>query len=209
MVICNPHGDKRKRSGVAAKNPEKLCYKPEKYALPFEVEMLFGKYYNNASRFAEDLCSSNDTQEVARLIDMVHGLHHVKHSIKEWLDFEWQRENFFTIVNERAANISMDDQVDAAMLWLYERVHFESPEAFQNRARFAQSTKVPLGGHLHTSATMKKDLSPEATRCMAELFRVDYELLRDLKDTLCKTEDCLRGINSILARRSFLFSKSE
>eukprot|EP00977_Amphora_coffeiformis_P015356 scaffold4510_cov183-Amphora_coffeaeformis.AAC.41 len=129
MVLCNPHGDKRKKSGLAANDPQKLC-KP--FTSPKEIQLLFHEYHNNATGFAEDLCSSNETR-TAQLVQMANSLQHFQTHLGHWLNFTWKSENMFAIVAENAVNVSLEDETDAAVHWLYNRIKFESPEEFQNR----------------------------------------------------------------------------
>ena len=207
LVLCNPHGDTRTMAScpTVLSDLTRLC----KQAPPMEAELLFGEYYSDANRAAEDLCST-DTIKVERLRKLIHNLNHVEHPIQEWLDFPWKRINLFTIVDKRVANIGVEAQADAAVHWIYNRTQFEGKEAFQHRARFAlDHVKEESAVSMHTSKSIKKELSPKGVKCAAEFFRKEYDFLRDHGASLCQTNDCREGVHSILNRRSFLFSNTQ
>ena len=199
-IICNPQGDSRKVSSAASHDPAHLC---KANAPDAEKQLLFGPYYQDVNRLARDLCS-NDTNKTALLVQQIQQLQHAQSHIVDWLNFDWDPENMFAYVLEPAANVTVDDQIDASIVWVYDNIRFENPAVFQERALRAMATPT-TGQFAHSSKATKQALTPENEKCIAELYRKDYELLRDAKHLICKTRDCLKGIQSILSRRSFLF----
>ena len=199
-VVCDPDGDKRQRAQGASHNPEQFC----KRKATWSIKNLFRKFNRNASQLAEALCSSDP--QLANLAQAtMPQVHHSQIWIRDWLDFDWQPERMFALVAERNT-VELEPQIDTAMEWLYNRTQFESLELFRARQRRVQEQRhvADLGKFAHSSAgaqQTKHPLSLRAQQCLASHYRQDYELLRDKKEVLCKTQDCLRGIQAILDRR--------
>lgn len=193
-VSCNPFN-------------EKAC-KGRGRVNQLEADTLFRTYKENPSGFAESLCSANATVAKSSL-ERVQNLLHAKDSVSEWLDFGWTRENIFAFVVETAeAAADLNVQLDQAVEWLYESLHFEGPDMFSKRTRMAKNIKSKVGpSQLHSTKEKQRKLSPKAEKCVAEFYRKDYDLLRKHKEKLCKTRGCLAGIDSILRRRSALLSQ--
>lgn len=200
IVLCNPDGDERfgRGGGHAASRPERFCTNGNED----EKEGIFHVFRRDASLLAEGLCSSDaTTRTLARRT--LRSLQHAGKPIAQWLKFDWEQRNIFALVMEKGI-ARLDIQVDAAVEWLYERLSFESSTSFADRASFSKQQQI-TGKEQHTSKAIKRQLSPAGEKCVAQYYRRDYELLGEHKERLCKTRDCLEGIQSILDRRSFLF----
>lgn len=204
-ILCNPKaGDKRKHSNEAHRNPEKFC----KVAHKEEFHFIHDVFQGDANILAEALCTSSlpnattaSKSDVA--VNAIKRLQHAMYSLTDWLDFEWQSENMFAVVTEKQA-VDLVSQVDASMEWLFNHsVISETASKFKQRARLVSQQQIK-GNAEHSSKDVKKEISPKGVQCLAEYYRKDYVLLKDQKEKLCKTSECLTGIDSILKRRSFL-----
>ena len=204
-IICNPDGsDPRKIDNGASHNPQRFCKKMQKK----KTKHLFdGTFHHDANRVAEALCSLSDPK-LAQLANLtMPQVHHAQIFIHDWLDFDWKSEHLFALVVGDRDSFDLEAQVDAAMQWLHNRTRFETPELFRKRIQHAQR-RVVTGKYVHSafSPKGKRQLSLAAQKCLAEYYRKDYILLRDKKELLCKTEECLKGIQAILDRRMALLS---
>lgn len=224
MVLCNPDGDQREGgTGHPAVHPELFC-KNNTARRRDEVEGLFHLFRRNASLLAESLCSANATL-ASLAVQTMRSIEHARTGIVQWLDFDWTKRNIFAVVvlsssatttkgdNRKNSANSLPDQVDAAVEWLYERLSFESTASFANQTRLSQiqqrETTTTSHNNRHSSQSLKRDLSAAGAECVAKYYQRDYELLRRHKKRLCKTADCLAGIQSILDQRRFLFDDDD
>lgn len=210
-VVCDPDGDHRQVNHGASHDPTKFCKrKPRR-----DINLLFGsEFHRDANQLAQALCSARNTtlQTLAR--QTMQQVHHAQIWITDWLDnFAWQPNDMFALVvvaqqHGEATKIDLEPQIDAAMEWLYKRTRFESQAAFAVRRQgVQQSDKILVQGKFtHSAGKTKQPLSLQAEQCLAQWYRKDYELLQDKKHLLCKTDECLAGIQSILDRRSHLLS---
>ena len=196
-ITCGKN-DTRQINNGATRDTQKYCKRPN----PGEG-WIFIQYNGNASLFAESLCSSNATlRQEAR--EGIQRIQHANMALHKFLNFTWKPQHLFPIVTERGV-ADLESQIDASLQWLYDRDPFEDADSFQNRTSYARRRRV-AGSLTHSSGRDKKALlSLQAQQCLAEYYRKDYELLQTLSDKgVCKTEDCNRGLRSILERRKSL-----
>ena len=176
-----------------------------KRGYPDEAQVLHEWYHQNASALAEDLCAE-PTQRRQRAQQGLAAIGHAQHSLSEWLDFEWQTSRIFPIVLESGSNTttSVTDQGDDAILWLNNETHFlPSPAAFQRRWYRAKHNPRVQTVQRNSAGHHKQDLTPAAQACLLRYYARDYQMLRRVKDALCKTNACRAAIESILHRRGF------
>lgn len=194
-IVCNPYREGKKEKGC------------QQNSSPLEKDALFHTYNDDASALAEDLCSLNEAvaQEAWR---MLRKIRHAQDFLAKWLDFDWNPENMFGIVLEKGNHTAnLEFQVDLAIEWIYSKLAFESSDDFANRiSQKAKREGIARASRLHSSAGEKRALSPEAFKCLAMLHKRDYEALREQKHHLCKTDECVAGIDSILNRRETLLA---
>lgn len=199
LKICHPEKDKRiERPKTMGKRG---CLSDlGKENLQNETEVLFYRYDQNASLLAEDLCSTNETTaRIAR--ESLDTILHAKDSISDWLDFYWNGTKIYPLVLEPGAE-DLEDQIDNSMLWLHNVSHYQPLKNFERRAAFAMTRgrlAMPLAKH--TSSEAKKSLTPAAETCLIKFYQKDYQLLKELLDSACKTNGCRQAIQSILDRR--------
>lgn len=216
MILCNPDGDQRQKLTPSAgappntveQHPDRFCKDSNQRG---EKNALFRLYKQNATMFAESLCSRNNrtSKEARRFLH--EKLHHARHSIRAWNSLAPPEKHVFIVVSEASSGIaSLEDQVDDYVEWLHGRLKFESDESFQNRKAFVKQQGVNRDETiLHSSQQDRRHGFPqEAVECVAANYRKDYELLSSRMESLCKTDVCLTGIRSIIQRRSFLLTKN-
>ena len=173
------------------------------YKKPNEIYITHTRYQKNATLLAEDLCSPNVT-----VAQIAHGslrnITHLTHGIPEWLDFEYKPEKLFPLVVEPGA-LGLEAQIDTAMEWLYEKLHYETPEKFANRHRRVKgiaAKRKKIDQHYKSSAPSKRNISATAESCLEQYYRSDYQMLQTLlQQGACKTDHCRQAIQSILKRR--------
>jgi hypothetical protein len=182
------------------------CARPPKTAQHQElVKLLFDRYEKNASRLAEDLCST-DAEAAAVARKAVQQIPHAQYSIHDWMAYAWQPEQVYPLVMEAGAQ-ELEEQFDSAVSWLYEAQPFESADAFRNRQAYVVAHTFPSTNR-HSSKDNKQVLSLAAEACLEEYYRPDYELLRTLAATTCKSDDCRHAVQLILDRRSGAWKES-
>lgn len=198
LRLCHPEVDKRppqnERPDSLRKKP---CISDDGRNFANESSILFYRYNQNASLLAEDLCSSNET--IARIArESLATIWHAKDGITDWLDFNWNASRMFVYVVEANAE-DLEQQVDNSMHWFFNVSKFQGDEAFARRMAFAQQRKQPEGKH--SSHTIQQPLSSKGEKCLEQFYRQDYQILKKLSDTACKTTGCRNAISSILERR--------
>lgn len=207
-LYCDPDGgDDRTTFEHAAQHPDKYCRSPwdSKGRMIFEVVQLFDEYERDANNLAEALYDNN-VQRAAPLFFMGQ-LTHAKYGIAQWLgegtDFDWREQAplIYPIVTEKP--LDLEAQVDAAVHWLQKELHFSSDKNFDKRVKRVKSHNDTFdkSAASHSSETKKKPLTPKAIDNIVRYYQEDYELLRELDQLACKSEDCHQGIKSILSRR--------
>jgi hypothetical protein len=163
------------------------------------IKLMFDRYEQSASRLAEDLCTDNlKTATAARRA--VEQIPHAQHSIHDWMAYTWQPERVYPLVMEPEAR-ALEDQFDSAVVWLYETQPFESEADFSKRRAYVAEHTFPSTNR-HSSKDNKQALSPAAEACLEQYYQPDYELLRTVQATTCKSDDCRQAIQLILNRRS-------
>ena len=202
LRLCHPEMDKRPpKSERPANLQKKPCLSDDDRDVANETNVLFYRYNQNASLLAEDLCSTNETTaRIAR--ESLRTIWHAKDSIEDWLDFNWNASRIFVYVVEPNAE-DLEEQVDNSMHWFFNVSQYQGDEAFARRAAFAQNRKQPEGKHSSHSA--QKSLSLRGERCLEKFYSKDYQILKELSDTACKTPGCRNAISSILERRKGAF----
>eukprot|EP00977_Amphora_coffeiformis_P002721 scaffold521_cov167-Amphora_coffeaeformis.AAC.12 len=202
LRVCHPEVDKRPpKSEIPAALRKRKCQSDESRNFVNESNVLFYRYNQNASLLAEDLCSTNTTTaRIAR--ESVGTIWHAKDSIEDWLDFNWNASRMYVYVVEPNAE-NLEAQVDHSMHWFFNLTQYQGDEAFARRASFARNRKKPANKHSAESA--KKALSLKGERCLEKFYRKDYEILKQLADTACKTKSCQSAIHNILERRKGAF----
>lgn len=195
-ILCDPHGDERKHKKTMS-DPTHQCKKRKE-----EAKGIIDTFHGNASLLAETLCSSN-AEEAKKAKLVLKKINHANFALTAWLKFKWQPENLFSIVLEHGA-ASLDVQTDEAVEWIYTKLSFENFESFYNRTEFVKHLST-TGAHRHSSPGGKHELTSQAERCLGKFHKKDYNFLKNQKENLCRTSDCLEGIQSILDRRRVLF----
>ena len=201
MRICHPEVEKRSKVEMQNMN-QQLCLSDANRHQPNETHVLFYRYNSNASLLGEALCSINGT--TARFAkESLASILHAQYGIRDWLDFYWNASLIFPLVVEPGAE-DLEDQVDHSMYWLYNESQYQGAPGFTRRAAYAQSRKQPTHNQ-HSASTAKQQLTPAAERCLEQFYRPDYQLLRDIMESACKTNGCRQAIQSILDRRKRAF----
>ena len=200
LRLCHPELDKRGERPASVRGT--TCQNDNnRDEFVDETEALFYRYNQNASWLAEDLCSTNKTKaQIAR--ESLGFIWHAQYDIGDWLDFHWNGTKIFPLVVEPDTE-DLEDQVDNAMHWFNNFTEMQTHDGFERRAAFARMKKQPK--NKHTSRKAKQQLTPKAEQCLEQYYRKDYQLLKDLKDSACKTEGCRHAIQSILDRRHRAF----
>eukprot|EP00977_Amphora_coffeiformis_P013238 scaffold3410_cov158-Amphora_coffeaeformis.AAC.12 len=193
LIVCD-RKDKRKLSRGATEDPERFCKRP----LPGELWVL-RNYNKDVNKLAESLCSPIDKVR-ARAEKSLQKIQHAKVDLQQWLNFSWHPEDLFPVVTESGIT-SLEIETDESLHWLYNSEKFESEYDFQRRSHYAEKRRV-AGDLVHTSSGHKKSLTPEAEQCLLKYFQKDYEILKKMEQTVCKTEGCHQGLQSILKRRN-------
>lgn len=209
-VLCNPTGDERnhttERRGV---DSEKYCRSSWE---PTEQYILFQKYKQNVSVLAESLCEhdatfSNAKQDMAKI-------GHMRHSISDWLvECGWwkkeMKESFAPIVLE--PNFDFERQIDEAVHWvLHDRTGIETADLASRQSYVQLQDCKDISQHkqhkgTRHSSVIRSPLSEQGTKCLANFYRKDYEIIREMTGW-CKTEDCQLALRSILDRRRHLLA---
>lgn len=201
LVLCHPEKSKRR---TLAKG--ETCKADRENASKYkdELETLFYRYHENATALAVDLCSTNQTKaEIAR--SSVDTIYHAKYRFIDWLNFDWNPDRVYPLVLEPGGD-KMEDQVDASMRWFFQQANFQKRRGFQRRAAFA--VHQPQPDKTHSSQKTKQPIAAQAEQCLEKYHRQDYEMLKVIRDTTCKTEGCRHAISSILDRRKGAFQGS-
>ena len=198
LVHCHPEVDKR----PPGRPPQMQKCQTDRFpGLSNETIALFYRYNQSASMLAEDLCSGNETSaRIAResLGTILHG----QHNIDDWLDFKWEGNRIFPVVVERGAQ-DLEEQIDMSIHWLHNVTSFQPDDGFARRAAVAKTKSQTKNEH--SSDTAKKSLSLEGEKCLERFYRRDYQILKELLDTACKTPGCRQAIGNILQRRQRAF----
>jgi hypothetical protein len=218
IVLCHPNGDDQRIPVVegAFQDTEHLC----EMAMPHnqeEVRTLFDTYQGDVNRLAESLCPAT-----AASLDAEPDLVLIRHTptLRDWLGTDWLdfHTKLFPIILDRS--VDMEQQVDDAIVWLYNETRFETQEEFDGRTDQAFQCHNELSAaedavaaaaaavvdHRHSSG-LHPPLTKDAERCLARLFENDYRIMKDMVDKrVCKTDACSTGLSSILQRRSTLLS---
>ena len=173
---------------------------------------LFTRYQKNINRLTDDLCS-NVTHKVVQAKRAVRSIEHMQVSLSEWLHFAWKPEHMFAVVMEPHVT-DLIHETEQAMHWIYNRTRFEDAVSFHtrfsdprdggtnnNRTWMMFHDDAAAEDTRHSSVSVKQELSVRGQACLARYYQTDYELLRQRRDDLCKTQGCRAGIQSMLDRR--------
>ena len=199
LIVCD-RNDARQLSRGATEDTERFCKRSSRGEL-----YVLRTYREDVSKLAEKLCSPLDMVR-ARAERSVQKIRHAQANVQQWLNFSWRPEDLFPVVTENGIT-SLEDETDAALYWLYDREKFEDEYEFQRRSHYAEKRRV-AGDLVHTSSGSKKRLTPKAEQCLMQYFHKDYEILKEMMQTACKTEGCRQGLQSILKRRSPMSSEA-
>lgn len=187
------------------------------------------KYQRNVNHLAREMCeaatkNNSDSNSIPGRVmalpweTLLRYFVHAQDSLADWLDFEWNAERLFPIVleqsgvgNSSSSPLSLEDQIDASIVWIQNEIRLEPEAAFAIRQSHALQS-AGTNNKLHTTKGLLQqqyELEPELETCLARYyFRSDYELLQKIKEMACKTATCRLGIQSILDRRLPLLQES-
>jgi hypothetical protein len=208
LVLCHPQGDHRTPVRQGAFEDTKTLCEMEMPHNQDEIRILFHTYQGDVNRLAESLCQATEAS-----LDAEPDLTFIRHTptLLDWLGVDWPRfhTKLFPIIQDRSVDI--DQQVDDAMLWLYNETKFETQEDFDFRSDEALRFKAELSAvedtsvdHLHSSG-LHPQLTNDAERCLASLLAGDYRIIKEMiNKKVCKTDACSSGLSSILQQRSVL-----
>jgi hypothetical protein len=212
LVLCHPNGDPRTPVAVGAfQDTEHLC-EMEMPSNRDEIRALFYTYQADVNRLAESLCPATEAS-----LDAEPDLVLIRHmpTLMDWLGADWRNfhPKLFPIIQD--GSVDFDQQVDDAMVWLYNETRFERQEDFDVRANKALQFQTELSeyeetaaaiDHRHSSGVHPK-LTKDAERCLARRFQDEYQILKEMVDKkVCKTHACSLGLSSILQQRLELLS---
>ena len=199
---CDRAGGDDRLEGSVALGLDKYCR-----TRPTEAKMLYGRWGGDASKLAEALYDKNETLAALAKADLDMEIRHASISMVKWMDFDWtnRSEMIYPIVMEKP--FDLDEQLDVFVEWLQEKTHFDSEEGFRTRQNYTKwkdcqgAEDSEMDKH-HSSGASYEDKNTLDIVNLARYFKKDYEILEQLKNLACKTDDCVEGIQSILDRRA-------
>lgn len=217
VVICDPDGDTRSTKGNAPEEPQQFC----KYASKEETQLLFYEYRRDANLLAEALCSQNETVS-SQAKKGIKKIEHIRNGITDWIGKDYLNmysTNLFPMVQEHTFDIIM--QVDDAVRWTRNVTKFEDEAMFSQRQDFILQDTTTMenchhhkqpsnikrraerlgGGKKHSSSAIKKSLSKAGEACVTKFYVSEYDNLKQIRQSLCRTDTCRDAIGSILKRR--------
>lgn len=144
-------------------------------------------------------------------------------TIEHWLGetfyprvYDWREHSsrLYPLVSERGYDLIA--QEDTAILQVADRTDIHQPlfgdaEDFELRKKKAICYDDTAVTHQHNSSAVMgapPTLSHKALLCLARFYERDYELLKEVQELACKTDECQLAIQSILTRRADLLAEN-